>query len=77
MFLSKFGKLKESGKKSIFDQRPKIHKWSTKLQCCEGVIAHDVVVSIKFSPLWAAAFTNSWYRLHNGDYTVIFRIQLC
>ena len=31
-----------------------------------------IVVSIEFSPLWSAAFTNSWYRLHNGDYTVIF-----
>ena len=29
------------------------------------------VVSIEFSPLWSAAFSNSWYRLHNGDYTVI------
>ena len=31
----------------------------------------DIVVSIEFSPLWSAALTNSWYRLHNGDYTVI------
>ena len=31
----------------------------------------NVVVSIEFSPLWSAALTNSWYRLHNGDYTVI------
>ena len=34
--------------------------------------SYTVVVSIKFSPLRSAAFTNSWYRLHNGDYTVIY-----
>ena len=30
-----------------------------------------LVVSIEFSPLRSAALTNSWCRLHNGDYTVI------
>ena len=29
------------------------------------------VVSIEFSPLRSAAFATNWYRLHNGDYTVI------
>ena len=31
-----------------------------------------IVVSIEFSPLCSLALTNSWYQLHNGNYTGIF-----
>ena len=31
----------------------------------------SIVVSIEFSPLSSVELTNSWYQLHNGDYTGI------
>ena len=34
------------------------------------------VVSIEFSPLSSVALTNSWYQLHNGDYTGILDCTL-
>ena len=32
------------------------------------------VVSIEFSPLSSVELTNSWYQLHNGDYTGIYDV---
>ena len=38
---------------------------------------YKFVVSIEFSPLSSVALTNTWYQLHNGDYTGIFSSLPC
>ena len=35
------------------------------------ILSYKHVVSIKFSSLSSVELTNSWYQLHNEDYTVM------